>query len=452
MPGKQIQFVFDLLGTIYIAVIAFLIFLAICILVSAHRKFGVIPSIRLFLKDRKRFEHGMIAQIVAGVVLMAILLFLIGVGAQAFRNLQTSVAPHTLDEYLQIHFILVLAVLIIPPTLLGFQHTSIGVAVGLYGGLLGMFSYAVGLGGWNAYERALWLWLPLNLAGYIAGWMAGTIVVGQRKCEALVFALDIKIRNARDIIRVIPDLVSSFVGAAHSELTHANPIITISKSGIIAMNVEPGSTGGLRLRQVVTCRSQHRRTFEEIARTFSAEKSYHTPSQLMGAYLNSFASYKTVVTLQTCEERTDVLKMGVVVFHESPSLVWCSEKTFHLIKRIYAEILEGLKKHEYEIVWSLSPSLAGFPGNIQRSHEYVIDSLEETRPYSANLSKEYVNSLSYIEALVLEPTLIDRIRDSKLLKLVAAFLNSFLAYVYNQALAPHMLYLIKQLLGILPLS
>jgi len=412
-----VELILLVLSAAYAVVAVFLAFLTVCFLVSFHRKFGLIQSIRGFLHDPDRFDHSIIAQIVVGVVSTSALLHLAGM---------IKIDPE--------NFLLLLTPLIAVPTLLGFRNTSVGTAVGLYGGLVGLVSYAIGRGDGSFYLQHLWLWLPLNVSGYLAGWIAGTIVVGQKKCENIVFALDANVRNAYQVVDDIPQAISSAVVRSYTDLALVEPVFAKSISGAVAMGMGSDSSAGLKLHQILTYASSHRRTIEEILMTLSVRTSYRTPSQVMGAYLNSFASYNTVITLQTTED-INILRIGVAMFHESPSLVWCPALVFYLLEKVHDRILEALRGRGYTIKETIAPSMISFPANIQRSHQYLVDALKEVRPtLSGLLSKEHVCNLKYVEALALEPTRMEKIRESKILRLAVLFLNSILALVYNQVL------------------
>lgn len=420
-----------ILTVIYAVVVSFLVFLLACFMLSCHLKFGILRSIKGYFVDPDRFDHGMIAQVFVGIVGSSIWTYIIGI-INISSTCHFWIAP--------CDFLMLLGPLVALPTISAFRNTGVGDAIGLYGGVAGFFTYVAasyatgvnrgGLGADSAFTTTMSLWLFLTIGGYLAAWITGAIIVSQKKCEKLIFSFDLKVKTLEQLLEDVPGIICETIGKAYAKLGFQSPNVSESTSGFVATEVKSTFAGAGDVKLTLWYASPQRRILEEIRRTRLTRSSYRTPSQLLAAYLNLFASYNTVITLRAKDALG--VEMGVSVFHESPSFTWCPVAVFRLSEQLHDQLTRSLRSAGYPITDVAPPSLLTFPGNIQRSNLYRVDALYQVRPsLSVRLSAEYNGRLEFVKELALESTRMDEIRESNLVRLGVLFLNSILAVLYS---------------------
>lgn len=412
----DIEFIFVALRLAYILILAFLTTLVLSFVISVYRKFGFINAFREFIRDGERLTHGIIFQIIIGTLLISVSLAVLGCLKVTTQNL-----------------LLILTPIVVVSTVLGFYNTSVGTAVGLFGGSSGLFLYSILFEGISYYLQFLWLWMLINLAGYVTGWLAGTIVIGQKKCEVTAFLIEVEMVKMEQVVHDFPATISSVVVDSFQEVILKKPSFKKSFSGSIITSLQQNAGGAMKFSQNLLFMSKKRRTFAELRNLWSTKSQYNTPSQLMSAFLNMWLVYKTEVILKAFKGN---VKVGVVAFCETPSLIWVPLNIRYLCTKIYDGLLKFLfsQKINFESI-SDGPVIVSFPNFIAKSHQFRVETFGERRTLpSGPISRSMLSSLKRIESLAMRPTLIDKIREISSFKWVILAFNALLTLVYGRLL------------------
>lgn len=265
--------------------------------------------------------------------------------------------------------------------------------------------------------------------------MSGAIVLGQEKCERTCFILTLKVKNIQTITEKIPQLVRDTVTEAYSLVNLKRPKVSENVSGYVLNPGPSRKMGALRFVDKISFDSPRRRTVEELRNTFQHKTLHHTPSQLMSAYWNWFGSYRTIATIESIEEEGSNLRIGVISFWESSSLVCCApyEEVLSLAEKIHHNLIERMAKMKYEAK-SLTKGVAVMRSldTIRKSHLFHVQCFGRKMMYHGVISPEVLKNLPQIEIYAFEQTTWDIIRNSRFLKWSVILLNMIFSYAYSE--------------------
>lgn len=410
------EFIFMALQLTYVLVLAFLALLVVSFVISTYRKFGFRNSLLGFIQDDERLSHGIIFQIIIGVLFISASLAILGYLKVTTQN------P-----------LIILAPIVIVSTILGFHNTSVGTAVGLFGGSFGPFLYSIIFESISYYLQFLWLWMLINLAGYVTGWLAGTIVIGQKKCEVAAFLFEVKIMKIEQAVYDLPMAIYSIIVNSFQETGLGKPVLKKSFSGSMISSLQQNAGGAMKFSQTMFFASKKRRMFAELRNLWTNRSRYKTPSQLLSAFLNMWLAYKIEVTLKVFKGKVNV---GVVAFCETPSIIWAPLDIRGLCTKVYDGFLKYLisQKISFKSI-SEGPVVVSFLDFIAKSHQFKVETFGEKQTHpSGPISRVMFNSLKHIESFALRPTLIDKIREISSFKWVILAFNALLTFIFGRLL------------------